>query len=872
MTLHWRPLLLMIVTGLLGAASSIYLHQWALRQDDEQIRALVSFRSEWRATDLSWKLEATGHAVASLAALIAADPDISLERFRRINAEPLRRLKSMTGIGWVPRVPGGERERFEAAIRAEGLAGFRILESRTGGFVPVAERDEYFPLIHGWIFDGPAAVPGLDAFANTYIRAAGLAARDSGDLTMTIPLRSDVTGLTTLQPMAPVYRGDGVPAGIEERRARLRGYVIGRVPLVDALNRAIEHTPEISEDIYFAHGTGALTEGRAQTFAEYHMGGRAFAASNKTIELAGLPGIVVVKPVRVYNTEWTAVFHFPPDLLAAERAKGLWGLLIAGLLATGGIMAFFGYEARQTVRSERLVAERTADLRRESAERLRVERAATAIIEQSPFAIVGLHPDRRVMLWNQAAERIFGYTADEVVGGPYPLVPPEGQAEFDRIIERVSAGERLVDVGVSRRRKEGTLVDIVFSGAPLHDAEGGLAGFVFVLQDVTERRAIEAQLRQSQKMEAIGQLSGGIAHDFNNMLAAIIGNLEIALDEKRDVAPIHKLIETAIDVAARGGELVQRLLAFARRQMLVPRLIDVAAVIGGVVPILKRTLGESIAIDSRSEPGLWPVMADPAQLDSALLNLAINARDAMPRGGTLTITANNITIDPDMAPVFPDLVLGDYVVVAVADTGTGMPPEVVARAFEPFFTTKETGKGTGLGLSMVYGFMRQSGGTAKIYSEVGHGTTMHLYLPRAAYAAAEAPAADAARTAPGGRERVLVVEDNPDVREVACTMLVSLGYQVTPAGDATQALALIASEAPFDLLFSDVVMPGTSGIELADEVRRHHPRMKILLTSGFASPVAIRDQAKEAGIELLAKPYRRIALAVKVREVLDQGA
>jgi len=252
-----------------------------------------------------------------------------------------------------------------------------------------------------------------------------------------------------------------------------------------------------------------------------------------------------------------------------------------------------------------------------------------------------------------------------------------------------------------------------------------------------------------------------------------------------------------------------------------------------------------------------------------LLNLAINARDAMPRGGTLTITAGNLTIDEEMAPLYPDLTPGDYVMVAVADTGSGMPPEVAARAFEPFYTTKDTGKGTGLGLSMVYGFLRQTGGTAKIYSEIGHGTTVHLYLPRTDSAADKSPTAEVVQAAPGGHERVLVVEDNPDMREVACTMLAGLGYRVTAAGDAAQALELIASEAPFDLLFSDVVMPGMSGIELAETVRRSHPGMKVLLTSGFASPVAVRDQAKTAGIELLAKPYRRIALAARVREALD---
>ncbi len=420
---------------------------------------------------------------------------------------------------------------------------------------------------------------------------------------------------------------------------------------------------------------------------------------------------------------------------------------------------------------------------RDMSERLAMERKLreanemfAAIIEASPFAIVCVDANRAVLVWNRAAEAIFGYTAQETVGQPYKLIPSGGEAEFERYFRRVLDGEMLRNVEVTRRRKDGALRRISFSGAPLFDPDGKFRCVVYALQDVTDRNVLEQQLRQAQKLEAVGQLSGGIAHDFNNLLGVVIGNLDLAVERLGDDSKARELVDAALNGALRGGQLVKQLLAVSRRQPLEPAVIDLNASLREIAPLLERTLGENITVETRPAAGLWPVLADPVQVESAVLNLAVNARDAMPKGGTLTIETANRHLDADYAATHADVAVGDYAMIAVSDTGTGMPPDVAARAFEPFFTTKETGKGTGLGLAMVYGFVKQSGGHANIYSEAGHGTTIRLYFPAAkAGVDAKAPQSGTEKSPPMGNETVLVVEDREDLRATAVAMLRRLG-------------------------------------------------------------------------------------------------
>jgi signal transduction histidine kinase/CheY-like chemotaxis protein len=412
---------------------------------------------------------------------------------------------------------------------------------------------------------------------------------------------------------------------------------------------------------------------------------------------------------------------------------------------------------------------------------------------------------------------------------------------------------------------------MIGSARPIHDANGTLTGAVVVAHDVTDSKATERQLRESQKLDAIGQLTGGVAHDFNNILTVITGTSEILADglaDRPNLLTIARMIDQAAD---RGANLIRHLLAFARKQPLEPRNVDVNALVVDTAQLLKPALGEHIEIESMLEADVEPALIDPSELSTALLNLAVNARDAMPSGGKLTLETGNVVLDEAYAHSNPDVRPGPYVMIAVSDTGVGIPAQLRDKVFEPFFTTKPMGKGTGLGLSMVYGFVKQSGGHIKIYSEEGYGTTIKLYLPRAS-AQADAPAL-APPPIRGGDETIMVVEDDALVRNFVVAQLHSLGYKTITASNGNGALALLDDGARFELLLTDVIMPGgINGRQLADTVTLRRPSVKVLYTSGYTENAIVHHGRLDAGVLLLAKPYRRADLARMVRAALEQDA
>lgn len=400
-----------------------------------------------------------------------------------------------------------------------------------------------------------------------------------------------------------------------------------------------------------------------------------------------------------------------------------------------------------------------------------------------------------------------------------------------------------------------------------------------VAEAVAERMKAEDALRQAQKMEAIGQLTGGVAHDFNNLLTVILGGLEtigrqlVALPGSPATERIERSVRMATHGAERAATLTARLLAFARRQPLDPKPIDAGRLITNLADLLQRTLGETIALETVSGAGLWRTMADTNELENALVNLAVNARDAMAEGGRLTIETSNAYLDADyVASIAEPVAAGQYVLIAVSDTGTGMAPDTLAKVFEPFFTTKETGKGTGLGLSQVYGFVRQSGGHVRIYSELGEGTTVKLYLPRLTSDQPTAAEERRGNEAPihGGLETILVVEDHEDLRSYSTGVLRELGYRVLEAANGRSALEVLQAATDVDLLFTDVVLPeGMDGRRLADEVQRRRPGVRVLFTTGYTRNAIVHNGRLDAGVSLISKPFSFNDLAAKVRQVLD---
>jgi signal transduction histidine kinase/ActR/RegA family two-component response regulator len=390
-----------------------------------------------------------------------------------------------------------------------------------------------------------------------------------------------------------------------------------------------------------------------------------------------------------------------------------------------------------------------------------------------------------------------------------------------------------------------------------------------LLSEIATRETAEAQVRQMQKMEAIGQLTGGIAHDFNNMLAVVTSAMNLIQRKlARGETEIGTFVESALDATQRAANLTQRLLAFSRQQPLAPQVVDANRLLAGMSDLLRHTLGESIAIETVLGGGLWRTNADPSQIENAVLNLAVNARDAMPDGGRLTIETANCHLDDDYAARHAEVRAGQYVLIAVTDTGTGMPPEVAARAFDPFFTTKPVDRGTGLGLSQVFGFVRQSGGHVTIYSEVGQGTTIKIYLQRY-FGEDEHAAAEGTLSKAGAGEMILLVEDDERVRLLTVEALRDLGYVVVHAANAEDALRRLETHPDVALLFTDIVMPGMNGRKLADLALQTRPGLKLLFTTGFTRNAVVHNGVLDHGVNFLAKPFTIDQLADKVRGVLD---
>lgn len=496
--------------------------------------------------------------------------------------------------------------------------------------------------------------------------------------------------------------------------------------------------------------------------------------------------------------------------------------------------------------------------------------------------IAAIDKDFRIIALNPAYARSFErYFGRPIKVGDDLNKALSGQPEFAPVAlsiwKRALDGE-IVDVPRSREADaDGAYFDVKFR--PLHDRAGRRIGAFQYSRDVTlqveafrQMKAAQGILDRAQKMEALGQLTGGVAHDFNNLLQVISGNLQLLWKDVSGNERAAKRLENALAGVARGSKLAAQLLAFGRRQPLDPKVVNLGRLLNGMDDMLRRTLGEEVELETVISGGLWNTLVDPSQIENAVLNLAINARDAMAGRGRLTVEAGNAVLDDGYAQQHAEVTAGQYVMVAVTDTGEGIPPDVLEKVFEPFFTTKPEGVGTGLGLSMVHGLVKQSGGHIKIYSEVGEGTTVKLYLPRAVQSE-EAWVESAPQEVMGGDETILVVEDDDEVRETAVALLTDLGYRVLKASDAAGGLAVVESGIHIDLLFTDVVMPGqVRSPELARRAQALKPELSVLFTSGYTQNAIVHGGRLDPGVELLPKPYTREALAKKVRHVLRNAA
>jgi PAS domain S-box-containing protein len=502
-------------------------------------------------------------------------------------------------------------------------------------------------------------------------------------------------------------------------------------------------------------------------------------------------------------------------------------------------------------------------------------RRLAAIVDSSEDAIIGKDLAGIVTIWNYGAQKIFGYAAHEIIGKPITLLIPSDQLQEEKdILTRIRQGETVTNIDTVRQRKDGQLIHVSLTISPIRNSRGVIIGASKIARDITEKRLLQRQLLQSQKMEAIGQLTGGIAHDFNNLLAIIIGNLDLlgTMPGTTEVA-LHR-IEIAQKAASRGADLTRRLLSFASQEQLNPAPTLLEDSIQNMIEMVTRALGPNITITTNLNLSTPPVFVDPAGLETALLNLAVNARDAMPQGGVLALSTHLTYLDQRYIGVqAEEVVPGTYACISVSDTGEGMSKQTLDRVFEPFFTTKAHGKGTGLGLPMVYGFARQSGGSIRIYSEPGCGTTVLLYLPLAESSPEQEVILDR-QPIPAQLEQktVLLVDDEPDLIEIGTAYLTQLGLLVYIAENAAQALEIVSLNHEIDLLITDIVMPGMNGTELARTVRARRPSIRVIYSSGFPANALAERNVDIVDLPLLRKPFRRAEFTALVYDVINAPA
>jgi PAS domain S-box-containing protein len=866
---RWAGLAWAAVPLALGLGATLEGWQYSRNSNHAVRRVQFEFTANGVVNEITDRLEAHVQTLWGAAGLLAANPSVTREQWRAyVDALQLtQRLPSARVVGFAKRVPKSEKEAHVRTMRAQGFANYDIWPERG--------REESIPItLFEPLENRNGGALGFDLATRPDRAVAMERARDSGTAALTSKVM--LLGEPQMEPQPgfvlflPIYRAGATVTTIEQRRSALIGFAYSPFRARDfILNRSVaDYAKQAGAALEIYDGPGVSEPDLLYRSPDF---------PDMSESAPAIPYVTTVAEI-VAGRTWTfrlaALPSFAPNVDQQIPMLILLSGIMISLLASAvaGALAFNraqAVEANGRLRADMAKQEQIEDQLRRSEAKFR------HLFDNLPLPTVAIDRETlRYIAVNEAAVAKYGYSHAEFARMRIMDVRPAADVPgMLRYMESVH-GQESYGGEFRHQTRDGRVLEMDISAHTI-DLDGRPATIVMA-NDITERkRAEEAlfeseqRLRQSQKLEAIGQLTGGIAHDFNNILTVITGTIEILADgvaHEPKLAAITKLIDEA---ATRGADLTRDLLAFARRQPLQPHETDINALVIGASKLFRSTLGEHIEIESKLDMDLWPAFVDPSHLTTALLNLALNARDAMPKGGKLVLETGNVELDEAYAAVNSEARSGAYVMAAVSDNGTGIPPDVLEKVFEPFFTTKDVGKGTGLGLSMVYGFVKQSNGHIKIYSEQGYGTTIKIYLPRAT--ARDGQLDEPATATPvGGAETILVVEDNELVRNYVTAQLSSLGYSTHVAANAAEALAMVEQGVPFDLLFTDVVMPGgMNGHALAVAVHKHRPQTRVLFTSGYTEHAAFFSGRLEPGVALLNKPYRKADLATKLRQALD---
>ncbi len=805
--------------------------------------------------------------------LYAATEYVTREEFEAFSINLRRFETGANAYAWCPRVPGEERKRFVAETRAERGESFDLydLDGRSRES-PAAVRDDYFPVLFGSPLSQSASFEGLDLGSVPEWRRAILDARDTGSVRAAAV--ADRFGGVGCAPgcrflvFSPIYRGHVAHDNVEWRQGAFEGLVVADMCVDSIIERVIDRTSPRGLDVY-------LIEPQDDGVSRVRFTSRGLDASDSARSYdAGqiVSSAVRAEPLTLGDRTWTLAFvdvDDPNSLAVLPYAILGLGLGLSLLLAAY-IRALMSREGEVTqlveYRTSQLESTRS-QLEDEVRERQRAEQLLLDAVDKISQGIALFDADDRLVFFNRhfrdslgPAKDIVGRTFHELMHEQISLrLIAEAEGQEEKWLRWRFAQHRTPTEPLEIQRRAEMWVRIVEHRLP----DGGT--FV-VLTDITAERRQQEELRQAQRMEATGRLTGGIAHDFNNLLTVVMGNLDLLEPHLEDIGSLE-LLRDANLAARRGAELTQRLLAFSRRQPLRPEVTNVNQLVSRMTTLLQRSLGETIDVRTELSPDVRPILVDATQLETALLNLAVNARDAMPAGGHVVIATSNATLDRTdgergAAP------LGDCVLIRVTDDGEGMSRDVLDRVFEPFFTTKDVGRGSGLGLSMVYGFIKQSGGHIEIASHLGRGTTVELYLPPASSDSPTPSRVAHPAGRPRGRgERILIVEDDTSVREMLERTLTELGYEAIGTESARDGLMRLQEDPRPDLVLTDIVLPdGMNGFELAAEARRVSPGLRVLFMSGYTEEVIRGNTLLHDGSRLLTKPFRRGELANAIRD------
>jgi PAS domain S-box-containing protein len=830
---------------MLASAATYYTHAAAEARDRLRFENLAQDTQD----RIHSRMETYIALLRATRGLFEASENVELREFRTFvqSIKVQDRYPGIQGIGFSRRISAEDKASFERAIAEERNGPFSVW--------PKEPRAEY----HSIIFLEPLdrrnkAAIGYDMFTEPVRRAAmeracdiGIAAA-SGKVTLVQEIDSQKQAGFLIY--VPVYRKNVPLETVEERREALIGFVYSPFRADDLLRGiGTQSNSEIAFQVY----SGAVRD-ESQCLHRSDAGADSEPALYKSI-----------RSIFVAGHPWTLSFRTLPSFEQGSSRHQSQIIFVLGLAISIGL--FFITRAQVRARS---AAERTAaDLHRSDEALRNSEEKFRRLVELSPLGIF-VASEGKFEFVNSALVKILGAAhSRELIGKPVlPFVHPDSRDALTDGIRRVETDGKMIPLREEKAtRLDGTVVDVELMAVPF--TYKGRPGAQVLMQDISERKSLELQLRQSQKMEAIGKLAGGVAHDFNNLLTAILGYSGMILDQLHEDAPLRNDIEEIKKSGERAASLTRQLLAFSRQQTLRPEVIDLNEIVLGLRNMLRRVIGEDIELSTVLGSELGRVKADPGQIEQVILNLVVNSRDAMPQGGRLILE----TMNADASPAFAQLrgmAPGPYVVLKVSDTGCGMTDEVLSHVFEPFFTTKPMGKGTGLGLSTVYGIVKQSGGYIDVESHEGAGTTFTLYLPRlerqTPVSIERAPAPRAAK----GTETIVLVEDEPSVRTLAHRILKSQGYDVHVASSPAEALRIFDKrEKTVHLLLTDIVMPHMTGRELAKRVTQDHPKTKVLYMSGYTS-TAVLDHDSEVRRSLILKPFAPDTLTGKVREVLDK--